>query len=171
MTTTLTNIVSLASDAALCAPVEALSLHEQVQAHVVITALAEASEARLSALKASLMIYTGAKGALTGDNGTRALEIEGSKVTVEHRTGKMPDLDGMIALLATKGIAVGEATDVVSTLVLNPSKVEFLVQTGKVTQAEVDSLRPRVPALRIYASKALKALCAPFKALAGKGEK
>jgi hypothetical protein len=155
----------------LAAPVDTLSLSQKVTAHVALKALCEAGAKRIEALKADMTIYVMAKGEKEGEKGTRALTVDDSKVTVEERRASDPEAEGLLALLKTKGIDESEATDTVKVVKVNPSKVAYLLETGKITQDEVDALRAVVPAMRIYPSKALKAAIAPFKALAGKAEK
>ena len=168
---TMIKLANVSTESILSSPVDTLSLADKVSAHVVLAALCEASKARLEALKGDLTIYTMAKGQEEGDKGTVALTVENSKVSIESRRPTSPECDGLLELLHAKGLTADDATDVVKTLKVNPSKVAYLVSIGKITQDEVDSLRPAVPALRIYPSKALKAAIEPLKALAGKAEK
>lgn len=170
MNDALAPLSTLVSTKVFDAKTEDLSLAEQVALHVALKAMVKATEARIAALKESIAPMVDAKGSHVGSNGTLALDVDGSKVTVQHKTASEPTVEGLTAFLASKSIPLSEGTDEVKSLVVNPSKLAFLVQTGKVTQKEIDSLRPTSTALVIYASKALKLAIAPFKALAGKTE-
>ena len=171
MASEMIKLASVSAESILSAPVDTLSLSDKVSAHVVLAALCEASKARLEALKGDLTIYTIAKGEEEGDKGTIALTVDNSKVSIESRRPTSPECDGLLELLTAKGLSMDEATDEVKARKVNPSKVAYLVSIGKVTQEEIDALRPVIPALRIYPSKALKAAIEPLKALAGKAEK
>jgi hypothetical protein len=163
-------LANVASAKLLSSPVEELTLAEQVSAHVMLRALCEASETRMAEVKDSLSVYVEAKGEAEGKKGTKAITILESKVSLEKRTASLPDYNGLLTLLEAKGLHVSDALDEVKTLKINPSKIAFLVATGKVKEEEINALRPVVPALRIYPSAALEEAIEPLKALAGKGE-
>jgi hypothetical protein len=154
-------------DKALNTGIDNLTVADQVAAHVYLKAVIEASEARLALLKANLSIQAEAKGTVN-ENGTRALSIDGSKVTVEHRTASLPECAGLVALLKAKGMDPSEAVDTVTMLSVNAAKLGALIQANKVSEAEINALRAKTTGFRVYASKALKALVAPFKSIAGK---
>ena len=164
------SLQNLTSDKVLATPVSDLTLSEQVALHVALKAFAEASEARLAVLKENLSIIVNAKGTVEGKNGTKQLPVDGSKVTVQQKTASNPTVDGLVALLKAKNIPQEDAIDEVKTAIVNPSKVAFLLSTGKLTQEEVDALRPVTPALKIYPSKLLKAAVQALRSLAGKGK-
>jgi len=140
---------------------DSMSLIEQVQAHVILKKLEDALKSRLGELRTPLMSIVETKGGPRKtkagvDTGNKEYLVEGSHVVVEHRKSKMPDGEGLKKLLATKNIKPEECFDTVKHVELNASKLNFLVETGKLTKDEVEKLCPELLALRIYASKPLK---------------
>lgn len=154
--TALAEITPIASGTVMKASPESMSLVEQVQAHVILKKMEDALDSRLKELKAPLMAVAEAQGHQDEGSTTKKLQVDGSTITVEHRKSKTPDPEGLKALLASKQVAVSEAFDEVKSLQLNPSKVEYLVQIGKLTRDEVAALCAESTALRIYPSKQLK---------------
>ena len=71
------------------------------------------------------------------------------------REAKEPDQTGMIDLLATKGLLLNKAYDLVPTPVYNPSKVEQLVERGFLKMSEVDALKKSTRVLTVKGSKDL----------------
>ena len=110
---------------------------------------------RLEELREPLMAVTEASGEAT-ETGNREHDVDGSRVVVEHRKSKMPDSDKVTKLLQEKNIPLMEAFDEVKSLQLNPSKLDFLVQTGKLTKEQLSALCGETLALRVYPSKFLK---------------
>jgi hypothetical protein len=118
---------------------DAMSVIEQVQAHVILKGLEGAMEARLKELRAPLMGLVEMKGALKKmkdgkETANKVYMVEGSQVVVEHRKGKMPDSEELKKLLAAKNIKSEECFDTVKHVELNASKLNFLIETGKLTQ-------------------------------------
>jgi hypothetical protein len=150
---------AISSGRILSEPIEKLSLVEQVQSHVLLKCVGGAIEARLKLLRDPLMAVVTAKGDIVGEKGMKKLTVGGSSVCVESRRSSAPDENKARTLLLAKGISLTEVFDEVKTLVFNPSKLDYLVQTGKVTKEEVAALiPPATPALRVYPSKELEAL-------------
>jgi hypothetical protein len=90
--------------------------------------------------------------------------VDGFKLTAECRRSSAPDAEGLKELLSKKGLKVGEAFDEVKTLVVNPTKVAFLVETGKLKAKDVEALHGTSFALRVTESvKELKEELAVLK--------
>jgi hypothetical protein len=151
----LTEVTPIASGKLMNEHTGKLSLIEQVQAHCVLKKVGEAVESRLKELREPLMAITEASGEET-ETGNKEQDVDGSRVVVEHRKSKMPDSDKVTKLLQEKNIPLMEAFDEVKSLQLNPSKLDFLVQTGKLTKEQLAALCGETLALRVYPSKFLK---------------
>lgn len=132
-----------------------LSLVEQVQVHCILKKVKTAVEGRLAEIHEPLMSLAESTGA-PNENGHKELDVDGSRVVVEHRKAKLPSDDGVRKLLKDANIPLTEAFDEVKSMVLNASKLDFLVQTGKLTKEALDALRSDTPALQVYPSKFLK---------------
>jgi hypothetical protein len=83
--------------------------------------------------------------------------VDGSTVTRERRVAKSIDVDTVLNLAAEKGLKPEDVCDEVTTkaLVPNPSKLDFLVQKGALTKAEVEALYPVTWALKVVGSEEL----------------
>lgn len=150
----LTEVTPIASGKLMKEPTANLSLIEQVQAHCVLKKVGDAVKARLEELREPLMAVTEASGTLKAGN--KEHDVDGSRVVVEHRKAKLPDSAGVTKLLQEKGISLTEAFDEVKSFQLNPSKLDFLVATGKVTKEQLEALCGEQLALRVYPSNFLK---------------
>jgi hypothetical protein len=67
--------------------------------------------------------------------------VNGTKLGKRKNVGTKPDEEGLKQLLRSKGISLTEGFDEVTVYSYNPSKVDFLVESGKLTRSEVDALR------------------------------
>ena len=136
---------------------EKLSLVEQIQAHVLLKKVKDAVETRLADLRVPLMAVAQANGEVVSEKGTKKYVVDGNSVCVEYRKANAPAEDKVREMLTAKGIPLTEVFDEVKVLSFNPSKLDYLVQTGKVSQADFEAAIPAPsPALRIYPSKELK---------------
>lgn len=153
--TLLSEVTPIASGKLMKEVPEKLSLVEQVQVHCVLKKVGDAVKTRLEEIREPLMAVTEAKGTAS-ETGNMEFDVDGSRVVVEHRKTKLPDSDKVTKLLQEKGIALSEAFDEVKTLQLNASKLDFLVQTGKLTKEQLAALCGETLALRVYPSKFLK---------------
>jgi hypothetical protein len=151
----LAEVTPIASGKLMKEPTDNLSLIEQTQAYCVLKKVGEAVEGRIKELREPLMAVAEASGVVT-DTGNKEHDVDGSRVVVEHRKSKLPDSTAVTKLLQEKGIPLMEAFDEVKSLQLNPSKLDFLVQTGKLTAEQLTALCGETLALRVYPSKFLK---------------
>ena len=153
----LTEIQPLASGKVMTEATEKLTVIEQVQSHVLLKKVGEAVEARLKELREPLMAVAKAKGEVSTEKGTKKYVIEGNSICIEYRQAHAPDESKARELLLLKSIPLTEVFDEVKTLVFNPSKLDFLIKTGKISQADYDALiPPPTEAMRVYPSKELK---------------
>lgn len=154
--TSLAEVTPISTGKILKAPPETMSLVEQVQAHVILKKLEDALDGRIKELKEPLMAVAEAQGTCAEGSTTKKYVVDGNTISVEHRKSKTPDPEKFKNFLLSKHLDIMEAFDEVKTLQLNPSKVEYLVQTGKLSKDEVAAFCNETTALRVYPSKDLK---------------
>lgn len=126
-----------------------------VAAWAMLTALEDTIAHRKSQYRTELLMRAERDGVMTDKGGNR-LWTDDSEIIREKRQDKLPAETDFRLLLATKGIPFSEAFDEVKTLQMNPSKVDYLVQTGRVAQDEVDELRKTSFALKVKQSELLE---------------
>ena len=148
-------IIPFASSRILSEKPEGMTLIEQVQAHVILKKIGEIVESRVKELREPLMTLAEAKGEVS-ESGTRKFGVAGSSLCVEYRNAKEPEGEGLKKLLASKDIDLMEVFEEVKALQLNASKLNYLVETGKITKEELAPLCKGTKAFRIYPSSALK---------------
>lgn len=141
----------------LTADPQTMSLADVVQAFVVLKDTLEGlPKERHAELRTYLLNYAEKLGETT-DKGGQRLSVDGSTVTRERRVAKSIDVDTVLNLAAEKGLKPEDVCDEVTTkaLVPNPSKLDFLVQKGALTKAEVEALYPVTWALKVVGSEEL----------------
>lgn len=130
----------------------------------VVDAIEKSADARRKVIRESLLEYAKSHGEEDPDKGHFRAEVEGFKLTAEKRRSSEPDAEGLKELLNKKSIKLSEAFDEVKTLVVNPTKVAFLVETGKIKAKDVEALHNFSFALRVTeAVKELKEELAVLK--------
>lgn len=150
-------IEPLGHGAALHTDPTTVSLSEVVVAYAVLNHVEKVIDKRKKELKPHLMKQAEAHGSLL-EKGHRALEVGQEKLTRERKLSAGPNEDKLKLLMETKSIALLEAFDEVKAVVLNPSKLEYLVQVGKLKADEVEALRDESFALSVEAGPELKEL-------------
>jgi hypothetical protein len=143
----------LTSGEVLHAPVEKMSVGDRLTAYVIAQWMLEKIGERREELNLRLKEDVGQVG-VANDKGHKRFEYEGSTAVVEKREGKMPDEKEFKKLLAKNGIDEMEAFDEVKSLQMNPSKIDKLIATGKLKQADVDALKKTTYALKVEPSHA-----------------
>jgi hypothetical protein len=131
---------------------EELSVVQMALVYKIVDAIEKAAKTRKGELKPTLLAYAKANGEKTEKGHFQAM-VDGHKIMDEIRQATEPKSDDFKELLGEKGIKVGDAYDTVKTLVYNPSKVQHLVETGKLKAADVDELRGESHALKVTLSK------------------
>lgn len=134
---------------AMTMPVEDLSVSEALEAWQMLELLKEAMEERLKALRNILLCAAERDGALT-EKGGQQLEMNGAKIERQRRQTTEPEQKEMLSLLAQRKIEALDVYDEVKALVYNPSKVQYLIDTGKLSDNELLTLKRISYALRIY---------------------
>lgn len=132
-----------------------LTLVEQVQAHRILNFMKGVIETRMEIIKGWLFDAT-QDGGDKDAKGTYKIVVEGSNVFRQRRVAKSPDEKKLQTLLKSKGLKTSDAFTEVKSWELDPSKVEKLVKSGKMTQEEIDKLCKETFALVIEDSPDLK---------------
>jgi len=95
------------------------------------------------------------KEGVTTDMGGQSLDVEGTRVVRERRKMKLPDEQGVKELLARNSLPISECFDEVKTLVLNPSKLDYLIQAGRISADQVEAMKKVTWALKVKPSETL----------------
>jgi hypothetical protein len=144
-------------------PIEKMSPADLVLAFRVLDFIEKQVKTRKAALRDALLGYADTFG-VEDKKGSKHAQLDGSKITKEKRISTDPNADGLKTLLTAAQLGLSEAFDEVKTLQVNPSKVAFLVETGKLKDSEVAALHAVTWALKVAESKALKETFASAKA-------
>jgi hypothetical protein len=132
-------------------------LSDVVTSYAVINYLEKAIEKRKKALNPHLLAQAKTHGTEL-EKGHRLLMVGQEKVIRERALSSAPEEEKLKLLLETHHISLLEAFDEVKTVVLNPSKLKYLVEVGKLKAAEVDALREESFRLKVEAGPELKEL-------------
>lgn len=136
---------------------EDVDFEELLETYIVLNETSKRIEKRLEALKTVLHQAAKARGSET-ETGNLELRGAGHHLVRERRVSREPDPNLVRALLETKNIELRQAFDSVQTLVLNPSKLRHLVDTGFVAEADLEALRKETFAIKAEGSKQLQRL-------------
>lgn len=126
--------------------------------YIAANNLKKIAEAREEKLKPLMHEIAKAVGVETAEGGQLATLKNGDTLERQKRTASEPDNDKLKALLKTRGIELEEVYDEVKTIVLNASKLKFLVDKGKLSEEEVAALHPVGFAMIARPGPELKAL-------------
>lgn len=146
----------IAGGRAMHTPIDALDNEELVTAYAMLDFVGKKIEKRTETIKAKLKEEAESKGEVYEKG--KKMRVEGSVVTREERVSKSPDEAKLRALLEAKGIPIEEAFTEQKAMLLDASKVEFLISTGKLTQQEVDDLKGKTYACKVKPSTELEDL-------------
>lgn len=91
------------------------------------------------------------------ESGHMRFDHEGTAATVEHRVAKVPEEKGLKTLLLKAGLSESEVYDEVKVKQLNPSKLNALIELGKLKAVDVELLKKVTYALTVEPSPALAA--------------
>jgi hypothetical protein len=125
--------------------------------YAVINHLQKVIGARKKQLKPHLMSQAETHGETT-DKGGSLLAVGEEKIVRERRLSSEPNEDKLRALLETNGLAILDCFDEVKSVKLNPSKLQYLIDIGKLKKEEVEGLRDEVFALKVDPGPELKEL-------------
>lgn len=147
----------LSSGEVLHLDIDKLSMEDRLQAYAIVQWMLEKLKGRRESLNERLKEDTRQVGA-TNDKGHVRFSHSGTVSTVEKRVAKTPDEKELNKLLTANKIDVDSVYDTVQAQQLNLSKVNKLVELGKLKQADVDGLFKVTFALTVDPSEALTKL-------------
>lgn len=149
-------------------PPDRLNVEEAVKAFALVKHIGEKVEDRRKELRAHLLV----EGSIlehaekVGKGGSTKTMVEGNKVTRKRTEKKLANVKGLKALLKEKGISEDAAftstTETFTKTVVDPSKVEALVQTGRLTAKEVEGCHVIQWTLQVNPSAAIKDILEEF---------
>jgi len=134
------------------------SLEDVVSAWQVLDAVQKACVGRLAQLRERLMEEAEAAGTHTKQKGHRLFLEDGVTVTRERREDRLPGDEPLRELLQKKGIALRDAYSRKMQWVIDPSKLDQLIELGKLKKKEVENLKGVNFAMKVVRSKLLPAL-------------
>lgn len=130
-----------------------------VAAWAVLDSLEGVIEERKKAYRQHLLDYAKDNGTPTVDKkkktptGGQEVWIDSSKVVREHRQDKLPnDTADFRLMLAGKNISLSDLFDEVKTLVMNPSKLDFLIDSGRLDAKDLEQYKSTGYALKVKQS-------------------
>jgi len=148
-------------------PTENLSPSDAVAAFKALDFVEKQIDARKKALRTLLLGWVENRDVnevkLT-KTGSQIATLAGFSVTREKRRANEPTADGIKELLIKAELSLSEAFDEIKVLQLNPSKLSFLVETGKIAKKDVEALHAITWALKVREPKDAKELLDSAKA-------
>jgi len=119
-----------------------------VEAWIILKYTQDQIDKRVKELRTVLLARANEFGRTT-DNGGQKLRVEGSTVVREQRKASLPDEEKLRALLEDHDLAPDQAFTQVTKVVMDASKVQNLVDLGKLPKVDVESAKKIVWALRV----------------------
>lgn len=147
----------------LFAPAENKSFVEAAEDWQVLDLLAKLLEKELAALRLKLLDAVGSSNTVD-EKGHRTLNVDEAKLTQQLRVASAPDHEKMLALVEAKSIAKELVFDEVRVLNFNPSKVDFLIDTGKLSKTDLEKITPVTTVLMVKKDKKWKDVFDPESA-------
>jgi len=155
MSDTLAQLKTLAESRAFSASPATLSAEQAATAYTLFDALEKFAKARKAQLRVLLLAFAESNGTAT-EKGGQECNVGSGRVVRERRRSTAPDPEGIKKLLTDAQLPVTEAFEEIKVLELSPSKVKYLIETGKLDGANVEALHAITWALRVFPNKTLK---------------
>ena len=133
---------------------ESANVEAVVQAWVLLKYTQDRLEGRLKSLRKVLLARAEEFGKDTEKGGSK-LSVDGTLVLREKRQAALPEEKGLRSLLEEHGIKPADAFSKVTKVVMDASKVQNLVDLGKLPAAKVTDLKKVTWALRVKESHEL----------------
>ena len=105
------------------------------------------------------------------DKGSFSFEVDGTTLIQERRVEKLPNADAVKEQLREREMDISEAFSEVRTWKLDPSKVQFLVECGKLDGEVLDRTKKVTWAVKVKPSGAIKDFIDKTKAALTKNAK
>jgi hypothetical protein len=131
-----------------------MPIEEVVQAWVLYKHVSDSIEKRMKAFREVLLAKAEQYGKPT-DKGGQVLSVQATKVLREKRVSAAPPEKGVRELLEKHELPIDEAFSTVKKVVLDPSKLQVLMDLGKLPSDEVEALKKVTWALRVKPSDTL----------------
>jgi hypothetical protein len=131
--------ISFSSGDLLNLPTEEMTAEQSVAAYATLQLMESVITERKEQLRLKLFEVAVDNGSVD-DNGTYRASIDGCGVGKRKSAGKL-DEKGLKKLLTKYNIALDSCFDQVTSFEFNNSKLEFLIDTGKIPKEEVDKLK------------------------------
>lgn len=147
----------LASGLAFHGNVEDMSTEECVAAYSILYFFHKKCEDRIKQLRDHLIAEAETRGEPT-EKGGNLLHVDGAEVIRQKRVATLPDQNGIQNLLEARQLPLVNAFDLVQSWVMNPSKLESLINTGHLKRDEVESLKTVTWALQVKPATDLKCM-------------
>lgn len=121
------------------AGVEEGTLDSQLVRFIIVDFLHKRAEKVKKSLRESILKQVAVVGEKTGKGG-QTVSIKEAVATRQRRESTQPDEDKLHELLEKSGLNMRDACDEFVTLRVNPSKIDYLVQIGKLKKEDVATL-------------------------------
>lgn len=132
-----------------------MTAEECALAYAILQYVEKTIDGRKGVLRERLLEEAEKRGART-EKGGNELELDGFHITREKRQDKLPDSVGVKSLLIKAKLSVDSAFTRRTSLVLDPSKLEQLVDLGKLKSKDLNALRAVNWALKVASSTVLE---------------
>jgi hypothetical protein len=149
------HIQSLLRSAVCSAPITDLSDNEAAEAWLILDTLEKILDKRKKVLREKLLKSAEAKGSPT-DMGGQSLRLQCSEVVREKRVSKTPDTAKTRKLMQSKELPFDEAFSKINKVVADPSKLEALLNLGKLEQQDINRLHTVTWALQFRPTPRVK---------------
>jgi hypothetical protein len=140
---------------AITADLKDLTDEEIVRAWVLLRHAGDAITARLEAIRERLLKEAEEFGKET-DKGGQRVYIDNCLVLREKRVAKLPTKPKFMELMEKANLNMDQAFSKVTQTVLDPSKIENLVNLGKLSRQDVEDLKKVTWALRVKPAESLE---------------
>lgn len=141
-------------------PVASLSTTALITTAKVLDFVGKVIDARVKEIKTVLHTRLQAEGVET--SGSYTVELDGIKCTSQLKTATQPEPEDLLALLKAKALTPGLVFTEVKKYELSTSKLAHAIETGKLTQEEVQALKKQSRAIVFDPDKSVKALLESF---------
>ena len=133
------------------------TIEELIEYWVLLKYTKERIESRLAQLRQELLNRVEAIGTPTDKGGSKFHTRKGI-VLREKRVNNLPDEKSIRKILSKHNIPIDQAFSTVSKVVLDASKIQNLINLGKVPESEIEASKKVVWALRVKEAASLAAL-------------
>jgi len=137
-------------------PIDSFTDEQAATAWAMIDLLEKVVEERKKNLRESLLVRA-KKAGKEKENGSFEATMGGVTVINEKRQGKLPDEEVVKACLKEAGLEYEDAFTAQMVWTMDPSKVDFLVQGGKLPAEKIEASKKVTSALKVKPDKAIKA--------------